>query len=255
MAPQVAGGEPARQRINLPNAITVGRIVVTPLIAFLPFVNSWPVRFLAFAIFILAAVTDYFDGMLARTRNLVTDLGKLLDPLADKLLLVGTFIPMYLLAGTTDWSPFSARDFFSLDPKLAATGRHLPLVTPLGPLAFPLWIILVVLGREAFMTIFRQIAAKRGVVISAIGPAKWKTGFQSTWVGATYFWFGYATLLLSGDWKPTGDMARVATGFAYFVGIVVLVTMVCAVVLTVYSLWLYVRRYGYVFGGTRSPAR
>ena len=242
--------------MNLPNAITVGRIFFTPLIAFLPFVNSWPVRFLAFAVFIAAAVTDYYDGMLARTRNLVTDLGKLLDPLADKLLLLGTFIPMYLLGGgSTAWSPFSARDFFSLDPELVATGRHMPLVTPLGPLGLPLWIVVVVLGREAFMTIFRHVAAKRGVVIAAIGPAKWKTGFQSTWVGATYFWFGYATLLLSGDWRPTGGLARFSIGFAYFIGTVVFITMVCAVVLTVYSLWLYMRRYGHLLVVSRSPAR
>jgi phosphatidylglycerophosphate synthase len=253
---QVAGDAPAKDRMNLPNAITVGRIFVTPLIAFLPFVNSWPMRFAAFAIYITAAVTDYYDGMLARTRNLVTDLGKLLDPLADKLLLLGTLIPMYLLGGgTTAWSPFAARDFFSLDPELAATGRQMPLVTPLGPLGLPLWIVLVVLGREALMTAFRQIAARRGVVIAAIGPAKWKTGFQSTWVGATYFWFAYATLLLSGAWQPTGGTARLARGVAYFVGSVALVTMICAVVLTVYSLWLYVRRYGYLLGAARSPAR
>jgi phosphatidylglycerophosphate synthase len=242
--------------MNLPNAITVGRIFVTPLIAFLPFLNSWPIRFVAFAIFVAAAVTDYYDGMLARTRNLVTDLGKLLDPLADKLLLLGTFIPMYLLGGgSTAWSPFTARDFFSLDPELAATGRHMPLVTPFGPLGLPLWIVLVVLGREALMTVFRHFAARRGVIIAAIGPAKWKTGFQQTWVGATYFWFGYATLLLSGDWKPTGGMARFAVGFAYFIGGVVLITMTCAVVLTVYSLWLYWRRYGHLLSAAQSPAR
>ena len=242
--------------MNLPNAITVGRIFVTPLIAFLPFVNSWPIRFVAFAIFIAAAVTDYYDGMLARTRNLVTDLGKLLDPLADKLLLLGTFIPMYLLGGgSTAWSPFSAPDFFSLDRELVATGRHMPLVTPFGPMGLPLWIVIVVLGREALMTLFRHFAAKRGVIIAAIGPAKWKTGFQQTWVGATYFWFGYATLLLSGDWKPTGGMARFAVGFAYFIGGVVLITMVCAVVLTIYSLWLYMRRYGHLLRAAPSPAR
>ena len=105
------------------------------------------------------------------------------------------------------------------------------------------------------MTVFRQVAARRGVVIAAIGPAKWKTGFQSTWVGATYFWFGYATLLLSGDWQPTGGLARFAIGFAYFQGTVVLITMVCAVVLTIYSLVLYLRRYGHLLVATRSPAR
>ena len=84
--------------MNLPNALTVGRIAVTPLIAVLPFADSWTLRLVAFVLFIVAAITDYIDGMLARSRKQETDLGRLLDPLADKLLLVGTFIPMYLLA-------------------------------------------------------------------------------------------------------------------------------------------------------------
>ena len=71
--------------VNLPNAITLGRIALTPLIAWLPFTTSWTVRLIAFLLFTIAAVTDYWDGHLARSRNLVTDLGRLLDPLADKL--------------------------------------------------------------------------------------------------------------------------------------------------------------------------
>ena len=78
--------------MNLPNAITVGRIAVTPLIALCSFVNSWPLRALAFVIYIVTAISDYWDGMLARSRGLVTDLGKLLDPLADKLLLLCTLV-------------------------------------------------------------------------------------------------------------------------------------------------------------------
>src|SRR5919199_6074422 len=83
--------------MNLPNALTVGRIVLAPVVALLPFVDSWQWRFVAFVLFVLVAVTDYYDGKLARTRNLVTNLGKLLDPLADKLLLLATFVPMYLM--------------------------------------------------------------------------------------------------------------------------------------------------------------
>ena len=84
--------------MNLPNALTVGRIAATPLIAVLPFANSWALRLTAFILFLVAAITDYIDGHLARSRKQETDLGRLLDPLADKLLLVGTFVPMYLLA-------------------------------------------------------------------------------------------------------------------------------------------------------------
>src|SRR3954466_5639991 len=140
--------------MNLPNALTVGRIAITPLIAVLPFAPATTPRGLAFVLFLVAAISDYADGVLARSRKQETDLGRLLDPLADKLLLVGTFVPMFLLA------------------------KRYPFIPPLGPVGLPLWIVLVVLGREVFMTVFRQAAARRGVVIAAIRSAKWKTGFQ-----------------------------------------------------------------------------
>ena len=102
----------------------------------------------------------------------------------------------------------------------------------------------MVLGRELFMTVFRQAAARRGVIIAAIGPAKWKTGFQSTWVGAAYFWFFAATLAADQGW--TGTPWRL---FAHFNGLVVTVTMVAATALTLYSLWLYLRDYGWAVWG------
>ena len=218
--------------MNLPNAITVGRIALTPFIAWLPFTTSWSSRFAGFALFLIAAISDYWDGHFARQRNLVTDLGRLLDPLADKLLLVATLIPMWVLQRNTS---------FIVDPATAdpLTSRYL-FVTPFGLVSFPLVILVVVLGRELLMTIFRQYAAKQGTVISAIGPAKWKTGFQSTWTGAAYFWFfaqAYATRHGWGD-EPA------FRAFAMFNGSVGVVTMIGAVILTVYSLWLYWVRYG-----------
>jgi CDP-diacylglycerol---glycerol-3-phosphate 3-phosphatidyltransferase len=111
---------------------------------------------------------------------------------------------------------------------------------PFGKVSLPLWIVLVVLGREAFMTVFRQIAARRGLVISAIGPAKWKTTFQSIWMGAAYFWFFAITLAEHRQW--VGDSSWQA--FAWFNGFVGVVSMTGAVLLTVYSLVLYLRRYG-----------
>src|SRR5215471_16651770 len=102
--------------MNLPNALTVGRIAATPLIAALPFASSWTLRLIAFVLFVAAAITDYIDGYLARSRKQETDFGRLLDPLADKMLLVGTLIPMYLLAPT------------------------FPFLTPVGSVGLPLWI-------------------------------------------------------------------------------------------------------------------
>jgi CDP-diacylglycerol---glycerol-3-phosphate 3-phosphatidyltransferase len=222
--------------VNLPNAITAARIAVAPLVALLPLMQSPTARLAGFVLYIVAAVTDYWDGHIARTRNLVTDLGRLLDPLADKLLLVATLVPMYLmqrgplLAQPATIGGIDERDFRFL--------------TPLGAVGLPLWIVLVILGREAFMTIFRQYAARRGTVIAAIGPAKWKTTFQSIWVGAAYAWFFAATLGERRGWlagEPTRDAM---SAFATLNGVVGALSMFGAVALTLYSLVLYLQRYG-----------
>ena len=235
--------------LNLPNTLTVGRIAISPLVALLPFANSWALRLAAFALFIVVAVTDYWDGKLARSRNLVTRLGTLLDPLADKLLLLATFVPMFLLAGN-GWDPSLVSPHQSplvdgvLGP-MAREGRHgaaFPFLTPWAPIGLPWWILAIVLGRELFMTVFRQAAARRGVVIGAIGPAKVKTGFQWTWVGIAFFWFSAATLAAEEHW--TSLPWRL---FAWFNGLAGVLTMMVAVVLTVWSMVLYLRRYSGVF--------
>ncbi|MEO8910339.1 MAG: CDP-alcohol phosphatidyltransferase family protein [Gemmatimonadaceae bacterium] len=221
--------------MNLPNTITAGRILAAPFIAALPFIASPGARLIAFLLYVIAAVTDYYDGKLARTRNLITDLGRLLDPIADKLLLFATLIPMFVLMAPPN-DPLIPTRAENID-----AGR-LPFLTPFGPVGLAWWVVAIVIGREIFMTVFRQAAARRGVVISAIGPAKWKTGFQSVWVGSAYFWFFAATLAIARGWQSTAWHA-----FAYFNGIVGTVTMVISVILTIYSLILYLRRYASVF--------
>ena len=243
--------------MNLPNALTIGRIAITPAIALLPLSGSWSLRLLGWLLFVVAAVSDYADGVLARSRKQETDLGRLLDPAADKLLLVGTLVPMFLLVGSgTSIGIVSPNAQPLVDhvwgPTLrAATGASaaFPFLTPLGPIGLPWWMLVVVLGREVFMTVFRQAAARRGVVIAAIGPAKWKTAFQLVWQGSAYFWFWIATLAAERRWDTP-----VWHAFAYFNGIVGTLMMTAAVALTLYSLWLYLRRYGYVFRGERVGA-
>lgn len=223
--------------MNLPNAITVGRIAAAPFIGVLPFYPSSAVRFSAFALYFIAAVTDYYDGHLARSRNSVTNLGRLLDPLADKALLFATLIPMsILMAGRANW----------MAPLLDRSGQasEFAFVTPVGSVPLPWWVVAVIVSRELFMTIFRQSAARKGHVISAIGPAKWKTGFQSLWVGSAFFWFAIQSVALERGWDSPAWRA-----FAMFNGTVGALAMVSAVVLTVYSLWLYIRQYGRVFAG------
>ena len=80
---------------TLANILTLSRIALTPVIALLPFINGYLPKLMAFVVFLIAALSDIFDGRLARERDEVTDLGKLLDPLADKLLLFACLIPIY----------------------------------------------------------------------------------------------------------------------------------------------------------------
>lgn len=204
--------------MNLPNGLTVARIIVTPAIAALPFVNSATARLAAFVLFLLAGISDWFDGYLARTRQQETDLGRILDPLADKLLLVGTFVPMYFLA------------------------HQFPFITRFGDYDLPWWVVAIILGREVTMTWFRQFAANRGVVIAAIWPAKWKTAIQLIWSGTAYFWFWLATLMQDLQW--TGPVSRTLGRFCGYVGAA---SMLLAIALTLYSLYVYMRLYGYLF--------
>lgn len=238
--------------MNLPNAITLSRIAATPVIVALIFNAGWVPRFSAWVLFVVAAVTDYVDGKLARDRGLVTNLGKVLDPLADKLLLLATLFPMYWLTrdvallastpGPDDWAAAGTIGPIVQNAKIAW-----PFVTPIGLVGAPLWIIGIVLGREAFMTAFRHYAQRRGIVIAAIGPAKWKTAFQSIWAGAAFFWYFAAAAAAEHRWRSDAWHA-----FAHFNGIVGALSMVGAVSLTLYSLWLYLQRYGPLLLAQRS---
>ena len=226
--------------MNLPNALTLGRIAITPLIAWLPFTGSAAGRLAAFVLFLAAAWTDYYDGVLARTRGLITDLGKLLDPLADKLLLVGTFVPMfYLQAPASD----PLLQLLLGDQQRRDVLSHYPFVISMAGadwrLSFPWWVAVIVLGREVAMTVMRQVAAHRGTVIAASGPAKVKTVCQLVWVGAAYFWFFVATVDLVD--------VRAKTGWGFlsnFCGVAGVLAMVVSVALTLYTLAQYVWRFG-----------
>lgn len=217
--------------MNLPNAITIGRIAASPLVGWLPLTPSSGFRAVAFVLFVVLAVSDYVDGRLARSRKEITDLGKQLDPLADKLFLVVTMIPMYLLMRPT-----------GPNAGIVHVADSLKFLTPWGSIGLPLWVAIVIIGREAAMTVFRHMAARRGVVIAAIGSAKWKTGFQMVWVGVAFFWFLASTTATERGWTSPAW-----TTFKYFNGIVGVGCMIGAVGLTLYSLALYLRRYSGIF--------
>jgi CDP-diacylglycerol--glycerol-3-phosphate 3-phosphatidyltransferase len=128
--------------LNLPNALTLLRILAVPVVVVALLGETPNGDALAAAVFALAAATDGLDGYLARSRDAVTTFGKLMDPLADKLLVTAALVSLV-----------------SLD-RLEA------------------WVAMVIIAREIAVTILRTIAAERGLVISASWLGKVKTVLQ-----------------------------------------------------------------------------
>jgi len=223
--------------VNLPNLISAARIVAAPFIAALPFVDSVGVRFFAFALYLVTAISDHIDGKIARARGLITDLGKVLDPLADKLLLLGCFVPMFMLQAPAN-DPLRM-----LLPETAEGSEHFFVTFGLGPVFFPWWVLVPIVGREVFMTWFRSFAQARGVVIAAQSLGKWKAGFQYTWMGAAFAWFALRLLYERQSWwgLPAADAG------ARVLGTIGAVTMLVALLLTLISLADYLVRHRRVF--------
>jgi CDP-diacylglycerol--glycerol-3-phosphate 3-phosphatidyltransferase len=128
--------------VNLPIGLTLARIVAVPLLIVFLISSSRVHAAIAAAIFFGAALTDWADGMLARRRNQVTTLGTLLDPIADKLLVVAALVSLVQI------------------DKVAG------------------WIVVVIIGRELAVTGLRGVAAGVGVIVPASRLAKWKTVSQ-----------------------------------------------------------------------------
>jgi CDP-diacylglycerol--glycerol-3-phosphate 3-phosphatidyltransferase len=128
--------------LNLPNALTLLRILAVPVVVVALLGETPNGDALAAAVFALAAATDGLDGYIARSRDSVTTFGKLMDPLADKLLIIGALLSLV-----------------SLD-RLEA------------------WIAMIIIAREVAVTILRTIAAERGLVIAASWLGKAKTVLQ-----------------------------------------------------------------------------
>ncbi|MFN0064025.1 MAG: CDP-diacylglycerol--glycerol-3-phosphate 3-phosphatidyltransferase [Myxococcaceae bacterium] len=139
---------PPRSRVllrefgNLPNLLTLGRIAIIPLFVWLTYDADPLHSFYAGALFAAAAITDIIDGFLARRWNLVTVVGKFLDPLADKLIVMAALVMMVRLG------------------RIAA------------------WVVIVLLARELIVLGLRAVAAAEGMVIAAGQEGKWKTSLQ-----------------------------------------------------------------------------
>ncbi|WP_139417416.1 CDP-diacylglycerol--glycerol-3-phosphate 3-phosphatidyltransferase [Agromyces laixinhei] len=142
-----SAGTPARSaNWNLPNAITVVRIIAAPVFFWMLLADAgddgW-LRWAAAALFILAIATDGIDGHIARSRGLVTDLGKILDPIADKLLTSGALICLSIL-GELPW-----------------------------------WVTAIIVVREVGITVWRLVELRRGNVVPASSGGKLKTLVQA----------------------------------------------------------------------------
>jgi CDP-diacylglycerol--glycerol-3-phosphate 3-phosphatidyltransferase len=130
--------------MNLPNKLTLFRVILIPFFVFFllaPYFEGYG-NYIALAIFIVASLTDMLDGKIARKYNLVTDFGKFMDPLADKLLVCSALIGLVELE------------------------------------LLPAWIVIIIIAREFIISGFRLIASDNGIVIAASYWGKFKTVFQ-----------------------------------------------------------------------------
>lgn len=228
--------------MNLPNTISAARIVASPVFAALAFVPSVGLRATAFVLYLVTAISDHYDGKIARDQGLITDLGKVLDPLADKLMLVACFVPMFLLQSAPDDA------LLALLPSFAEAAQYPFRTWMLPPVYFHWWILVPILGREAFMTWFRSFAQQRGVVIAAQRLGKFKAGFQFTWMGASFAWF---MLQLIVEQHALSSHAPLMF-LLHLIGGIGAVTMYVALALTLISLGDYLISYRAVFTTKRS---
>ncbi len=155
--------------MNLPNKITMTRIFLIPVFVLLFFLDGVLPFSYGFAaiLFALAACTDFIDGHIARKYKLVTNLGKFLDPIADKVLVSTAMLLILTMKG----SLFTKLPVGAIDPVYIATAVC----------------ICVIMARELIISAFRQIAATRGLVMAADKLGKYKTTFQDVSIFALIF--------------------------------------------------------------------
>ena len=144
--------------LSHPNSLTLFRVASVPLIVILLMFPGRVCTFIAALIFTAAAITDFLDGFFARQRGLVSNFGKVMDPVADKVLVSTSFI----------------------------------MITSLGWI--PAWIVCIIIGREIAVTGFRSIIVDNGQDISASSLGKYKTGFQIAAIIPLLIHFQYLTI-------------------------------------------------------------
>ena len=185
--------------MNLPNWITLGRLGLTAIFV-VGISFPGPVGyFIALAAFVLGAISDWLDGHLARKLNLVTNFGKLMDPLADKILVSSAFL--FLTVN---------------DPQLC-----------------PPWAAILIIAREFLVTGLRQIAIEQGQVIAADWSGKWKTTFQLTYCITALVWIFLDSV------ETQNFLATFLTFLSKPDGYIQPISLWGAVILTLFSGFLY----------------
>lgn len=128
--------------MNLANKLTISRIVLAAIFILCLFIKGVGAKFFALAIFLIASITDYYDGLIARKNNSITDFGRLMDPVADKILILGAFLAF-------------------VEMKI-----------------IPAWMVIVIIARELVITGIRVLALSKKKVLSAETAGKHKTVSQ-----------------------------------------------------------------------------
>jgi CDP-diacylglycerol---glycerol-3-phosphate 3-phosphatidyltransferase len=180
----VAREDLSKQIFNLPNTLTLFRIFLVPFLVVVLLTKFSGREFVGLGIFLVAAITDFFDGWIARRRNQTTRMGALLDPIADKLLTSAAFISLV-----------------EMDP------THVPA-----------WMVVIIIGREFAVSGLRSIAAQQGVTIAASPLGKGKMVSQV--IAISLLILGYEL----GQFRVVGTVAlwavmlfALASGVDYFV--------------------------------------
>ncbi len=189
--------------MNLPNMLTLSRVPILFIIVGLLYLRWQGTATLALLLFIFGGITDWLDGYLARKRNSVSDFGKLMDALTDKILIVGMFIAILAV----------------------------DLVPPWGIIC-----VLLIVSREFLVTGLRLVAASQGTILAAEKTGKQKTVFQiiaiSVLLGAPAIHFDFT--------RWTGWNLNAFETFIYYTGIGF---FLFATLLTVYSGGIYIAKY------------
>ena len=175
--------------MNLPNKLTIGRTIAVPF-----FIAAFMLGYykIAFVIFVAASVTDYFDGKIAREQNLVTNFGKIMDPLADKIL-VYSALCLFIETGT-----------------------------------IKAWMLIVILAREFVVAGMRTVAASEGRVLAAGMSGKIKTVLQM--VAVCGFLLGFAIGGLSGSGKAYSIIMMIS-GIVFYASLIMTVYSGCEYVI------------------------